>query len=408
MQKAEKLAELSDPVTETNKDVSDVSSTGSLKRKSYSFRRRSFPQIFTEREISEYDVFQCLPKWVFENEKKLIKMQDKLDQLNAKIKQLEKDAGDDKEVQSKLKTDLEEERKKRKEMQSCLDNLKRETDQLKSQNTKILEKWKQEVESLNEKLIDLEDKKKKLKQKLNKLQKIDFYSIDSTATRKGVALIISNSKFTNMEDRDYAKKDVDLLEETFRDMNFEVVKKEDLKKTKILRLFRELHKECKKEDSIFFCFIGSHGGCNKLGEEYICGKDGARIYLHEIYTELAKCEILREKPKVIFVQACRGDREGKVNNFSQIADWSDILVSFCTAPHHLSYCPPPPSSSVFVSTLCEALKKNYERTDIETIIIENVHQQLQAGYKGVVLSEGKFFRQCPIILSSLRARIYLM
>ena len=82
---------------------------------------------------------------------------------------------------------------------------------------------------------------------------------------------------------------------------------------------------------------------------------------------------------------------------------------FSSAPRHVSYGFEAQTTSQlstpFVTALCDALGKWEEGTDLETIIIENVHHKFQVEEEGIVTLEGVMYRQCPFILSSLRGRI---
>ena len=64
-----------------------------------------------------------------------------------------------------------------------------------------------------------------------------------------------------------------------------------------------------KDYSCFMAFIMSHGDKNG-----ITGTDGGTVEISELSSYISKCEGLKDKPKVFFIQACRGNKKDVIMN----------------------------------------------------------------------------------------------
>ena len=87
---------------------------------------------------------------------------------------------------------------------------------------------------------------------------------------------------------------------------------------------------------MFVCFILSHGS-----NGIVYGTDGP-VYLEKIFSYFKgnRCQALLGKPKVFFIQACRGEQVDKgvmadhvfSNNIKKIPIEADFLIGYCTVP----------------------------------------------------------------------------
>ena len=131
-----------------------------------------------------------------------------------------------------------------------------------------------------------------------------------TASPRGEALIINNKTFLSrskqMDDRQGSEHDVPKLKKLFEDLGFKVTAKENLNKS---LLTKELDAMASKDHSRYDCFVlwlMSHGD-----KDLVYGSDGEEILLEtvrELFSN-SSCRSLDGKPKVFFIQACRGDRD---------------------------------------------------------------------------------------------------
>ena len=120
---------------------------------------------------------------------------------------------------------------------------------------------------------------------------------------------ISNTIFQNPEEkREGNQKDEDNLSKTFQYLGYTVVIYQDCDSKEmvdVLNTIAQSTAELKGHDS-FVCCILSHG---KEGE--IVAVDGKCVKLENITSPIKECKALNGKPKMFFIQACRGTMSNK-------------------------------------------------------------------------------------------------
>nr|6PDQ_A Chain A, Ancestral Effector Caspase-3/6/7 [Homo sapiens]6PDQ_D Chain D, Ancestral Effector Caspase-3/6/7 [Homo sapiens] len=124
--------------------------------------------------------------------------------------------------------------------------------------------------------------------------------------RRGLCLIINNKNFdrkTGMKTRNGTDKDAENLEKTFKSLGFEVKVYNDLTAEEMQETLQEVSKEDHSDSDCFVCVLLSHGE-----EGLVYGTDG-KIEIQELTSLFKgdKCQSLVGKPKLFFIQACRGD-----------------------------------------------------------------------------------------------------
>ena len=148
-----------------------------------------------------------------------------------------------------------------------------------------------------------------------------------TALPRGIALIINNKLFVDNPEhgrqppRHGSEEDVHQLKELFGALEFEVHISENRTKREMLNEVDFFAYE--KDHSDYDCFVlwlMSHG---RSGEVF--GSDGFPLPIETIKDMLsnASCATLRGKPKLLFVQACRGDKEDEGVN---------VVTNACGSP----------------------------------------------------------------------------
>ena len=183
----------------------------------------------------------------------------------------------------------------------------------------------------------------------------------------GMCLIINNTSFSDETDnRDGAENDDKRLKDLFEELGFVVKIEKDL-------TWEEMHKVSKNVADVdhsnfdaFVCIIMSHGGEG----DAVYGVDGRPVRIEDILREFKaiNCATLRGKPKLFFIQSCRGSSTeflspGAANpqsdsHVSRIScdstlvrslcpQESDFLLSFATAPGYFAYRYPE-HGSVFI------------------------------------------------------------
>ena len=118
----------------------------------------------------------------------------------------------------------------------------------------------------------------------------------------GFAVIISNTNFPE-EKREGNQKDEDNLSKTFQYLGYTVVIYQDCDSKEmvdVLNTIAQSTAELEGHDS-FVCCILSRGK-----KEGIVAIDGECVKLEDITSPIKECKALNGKPKMFFIQACRG------------------------------------------------------------------------------------------------------
>uniref|UniRef100_A0A4W5K6A2 Uncharacterized protein n=1 Tax=Hucho hucho TaxID=62062 RepID=A0A4W5K6A2_9TELE len=226
---------------------------------------------------------------------------------------------------------------------------------------------------------------------------------EMTSVPRGLCLIINNEIFDKLRERTGSNKDAVDLANIFSRMKFRVVMCKDKTAVEIpivLKVFSELKKlsdlqqcgakewvggqftelkDLPKHGDAFVCCILSHGK-----KEGVCGTDGTVVPTIDILSPFngTNCSILVEKPKLFFIQACRGiDMQGGVpvkkkpkvegtdgeldTDNGQVQDYtlpiySDYLVFMANVEQYVSVRSPT-SGSWFIQSLCGQLEKSCTR-----------------------------------------------
>ncbi|NWJ12154.1 CASP1 protein, partial [Crypturellus undulatus] len=140
-----------------------------------------------------------------------------------------------------------------------------------------------------------------------------LYLPAETRTRR--ALLICNIEFEHLRKRHGAEKDVEGMTKLLEELGYKVEINLNLTSQEMARVLKEFAhcKEHQNSDSTFLVLM-SHGV--RAG---ICGtrsRDGNTdiLSLDTIYETFNNkhCQVLLGKPKVLIIQACRGEKDGSV------------------------------------------------------------------------------------------------
>ena len=214
-----------------------------------------------------------------------------------------------------------------------------------------------------------------------------------TQRSHGVCVIISNMKFTVHSDREGTDKDEKNLSRTFRYLGYDVVIYQNRKAQEILGIFHELQKRDFSNDDSLVCCILSHGEEGK-----IFGTDGIPFELDDVTNLFTanECPKLQGKPKLFFIQACRGKEPTK-----PVAKWdpgvkvqaddsgatrpvmADFFFGYATPPGHAAFRNID-HGSWYISELCQVFctyAKFTKLTDMHTKVNYNVGTYGSKGMK---------------------------
>ncbi|XP_056116037.1 caspase-22 [Rhinichthys klamathensis goyatoka] len=213
----------------------------------------------------------------------------------------------------------------------------------------------------------------------------DEYKMDSNP--RGLCVIINNENFEDSgKKRNGSQKDVERLKDLFKYLGFLVEIKEDQTTSEIKQLMINYSKDPRHTDC-FVCCVMSHG--NETGVE---GCDGQICPLNDITSPFDgdNCTSLIGKPKVFFIQACRGhEMQSKVlvadgSGFSRIqisgtkysiAKDSDFLIAMSTVEGYYAIRHPN-NGSWFIQSLCKHLEDGSKRDQDILRILTKVNDEV--------------------------------
>lgn len=221
----------------------------------------------------------------------------------------------------------------------------------------------------------------------------NFYEGDCiykmSAAQRGICLIINNIKFINQDfDRLGSEKDGESLTEIFAQLGFTIHYLENLTASEMIAAFQESSRMDEHRDAdCFVSIILTHG--HKQNTLY--GTDHMMVSLDEdLISQFnnANCPHLIRKPKLFFVQACRGDIRDSGVCLQNVADaagfstttekaileaklpsWSDTLICYSTIDGYVSLRNVN-TGSWFVDALSRELCEHACDTDLHNLLIK--------------------------------------
>ncbi|XP_026514306.1 caspase-1-like [Terrapene carolina triunguis] len=247
-------------------------------------------------------------------------------------------------------------------------------------------------------------------QRIQKEEAKEIYSILDKATRTRLALIICNVEFEHLRRRDGADVDVNGMKRLLEGLGYKVETHCNLNSQAMVETLKQFaaRNEHRTSDSTFLVLM-SHGVRAGLCGTKSQSESTDILPIDTIYSTFnnKNCQALLGKPKVIIIQACRGENHGQVlvsdsaelpgggsslaplppegledDASHQIHVESDFIGFHATTPDTLSWrCPK--TGSVFITRLIEHLRTNACRFPLEEI------------FRKVQLSFQNFPRQMP-------------
>uniref|UniRef100_A0A8C8RGM7 Caspase-1 n=1 Tax=Pelusios castaneus TaxID=367368 RepID=A0A8C8RGM7_9SAUR len=247
-------------------------------------------------------------------------------------------------------------------------------------------------------------------QRIQKEEGNEIYCIRDLKTRSRLALVICNMEFDHLSKRDGADVDVAGMQKLLGGLGYKVETYWNLDAQAMGETLKQFaaRKEHQTSDSTFLVLM-SHGV--RAG---LCGtksKDGSTdiLPIDTIYSTFnnKNCQALVGKPKVILIQACRGENQGYVwisDSAKQVQDSSslavlspegleadatyrihvesDFICFHSTTPDTVSWRRPD-TGSVFITQLIEQL-----RTSAWQFPLEEIFRKVQFSFQN-------FPRQMP-------------
>uniref|UniRef100_A0A1B0AAY5 Caspase n=1 Tax=Glossina pallidipes TaxID=7398 RepID=A0A1B0AAY5_GLOPL len=214
--------------------------------------------------------------------------------------------------------------------------------------------------------------------------------------RRGLALIFNHEFFDipSLESRKGTNADCEKLKKAFKKLDFEVTDHKDCKLRELLEWIEKAATHDHSDSDCIAIAILSHGE-----QGYLYAKDVMyKIDTIWHYFTAVTCPTLAGKPKLFFIQACRGDRldpgiklqktetdgDGlSISSMSyKIPIHADFLISYSTIPGFYSWRNTS-NGSWFIQSLVEELNTHGKEYDILTLLTF-VNQRVAMDYESCV------------------------
>ncbi len=223
---------------------------------------------------------------------------------------------------------------------------------------------------------------------------------DMNVAVHGIAIIINNEHFEGQLSREGSRIDEQNLIKTFCYLRYRVEVYRDCTSEDMIRIFQAASLRDHCESDSFVCCILSHG---VEGKVYGC--DSTSIRLDDLTEKLNayNCKTLAGKPKLFFIQACRGAlREAGVRiacdgGVLEVPNKADCLFSYATPSGQVCFRDRE-HGSWYISELCQVLCQYATYLHLNDMLTE-MHGKV-GRYK---LEEN---HQAPEITHLLRRNVY--
>jgi len=192
--------------------------------------------------------------------------------------------------------------------------------EMKQERTKQ-EQSEQKMRELEQIKIKLEEEIREQEKKIKCATELDRYEMGEGPL--GICLVINNYNFLGEDERQGAKLDEEAIACLFEELHFIVVIRENLGGLEILKVAQEMAAKDHSNYAAFVFCIMSHGD----KKDVIYGVDNRKAGMEDLMCEFTatNCPTLENKPKLFFIQACRGQRnDPRMNRLS--ASTSDNIA----------------------------------------------------------------------------------
>ncbi|KAM9357156.1 caspase-3b isoform 1-T1 [Symphorus nematophorus] len=230
----------------------------------------------------------------------------------------------------------------------------------------------------------------------------------------GTCLIINNKNFhpsTSMSARNGTDVDAATAVKLFTALGYQIKFFNDQTVGQMKQLMLSVSQEDHSKSASFACVMLSHGD-----EGMIYGTDGAEKFENLTkYFKGDRCKSLVGKPKLFFIQACRGSAlDDGIETDSQVVEEptaeripveADFLYAYSTAPGYYSWRNTA-NGSWFMQSLCEMLQRY--RGELELMqIMTRVNRKVALHFESASNLPGfSGKKQIPCIVSMLTKDFY--
>ncbi|XP_055852221.1 caspase-1 [Episyrphus balteatus] len=245
----------------------------------------------------------------------------------------------------------------------------------------------------------------------------------------GIALIFNHKEIRNQEPRKGTERDRDRVKSMLKQYGFDVRTFDDLTFEKLNGQLKDVAREDHSKNDCLVVVVMSHGVEGK-----VYAKD-MTYPVERLWTPFLgeNCKSLINKPKLFFIQACRGnqlerpvtyetERVTPMSRFASAPDESqkityaipntaDLLVFYSTFEGYYSFRNVE-NGSWFIQALCqtfeEALKNNDERGTELFQLLTTINRKVAYEYQSMTRQEAtNEMKEMPNFLSTLTKMFYL-
>ncbi|XP_074947340.1 caspase-3 [Phalacrocorax aristotelis] len=238
------------------------------------------------------------------------------------------------------------------------------------------------------------------------------YSYRMDYPEMGECVIINNKNFhrqTGMLPRSGTDADAASVREVFMKLGYKIKISNDLSCGDIFKLLKNVSEEDHSKRSSFVCVLLSHGD-----EGFIYGTDGP-LELKALTSLFRgdRCRSLAGKPKLFFIQACRGteldsgieaDSGSEETMCQKIPVEADFLYAYSTAPGYYSWRNSA-EGSWFIQSLCKMLKEHARKLELMQILTR-VNRRVAEYESCSTRQDFNAKKQIPCIVSMLTKEFY--
>ncbi|XP_008314808.1 caspase-3a [Cynoglossus semilaevis] len=235
------------------------------------------------------------------------------------------------------------------------------------------------------------------------------YSLDFSSI--GQCVIINNKNFdkrTGMNQRNGTDVDAANALKVFSKLGYKVKVFNDQTVDQMVKILTAASKEDHSDSASFVCVLLSHGD-----EGVFFGTDGSvdLKFLTSLFRG-DRCKSLVGKPKLFFIQACRGtdldpgiETDSVDDGTTKIPVEADFLYAFSTAPGYYSWRNTM-TGSWFIQSLCDMISQYGQELELQHIMTR-VNHKVAVEFESVSNSPGFHAKkQIPCIMSMLTKEMY--
>lgn len=247
---------------------------------------------------------------------------------------------------------------------------------------------------------------------------------------RGHALILAYENFSSYGPprRSCAEHDVQIIKSAFKQLGFTVLTHWDLRKEDFLKVLKEESQSDHSDRDCLVVVLMSHGGIDASKDEFIWTFD-KQVKTSELWKNFTpeKCPTLAGKPKMFFLQACRGENVDKGVRLQRpmgmrvqtdslpverdyaiplhadmLMMWASYIGTFAFKSSNNGM-----NGSVFLHFLAKVLQEDGDQQDLSTMLLR-VTREVAVSYESYV--PGNYHldmnKQIPYTVSTLMRKVF--